>query len=291
MGNAANGFEKVRDYVIFRCREAAGNIVCFTNQEAADAAGISKMSASRHIRLLIELKVIIRVRRSVYHFVPLCTASEHKTADSALLRNGTNCSKQVQSDTNCSKMVQTDTKSAEYKEEEREEEKEKTLKEVVYSFGVTIGGGILQQGFPVRADDIDRFVDWENPNVRRAEEGIKAVMPTSSAGWSPILTKRLVFGVLYCLDGFDSETLKGKAADARTRFLLYRDMERAKELNIHFLWKKNEGDKYQYKIVGTHVRFWFDKAGIEWVPVPANSYQRIKERSQTKRERIRDSVR
>ncbi len=149
------------------------------------------------------------------------------------------------------------------------------------------GYGILQDGFPLCVDEIDRYIDWNHPAVRKALKHVETIFTVKERGWSLELTRRIVFGVIYLLPGFDDETLIERAKEAETGVRMYRLVEASLQSNGNLVGKTNPHHRFRWIRIAKHVKMWLKKAEIEWKPCRASAETRIVERSTFARQQKR----
>lgn len=288
-----SGFERVRDYVVAQCQKSPGGVARVTNQEAGNAAGITGQAAGKHLQFLVLSGVLAMLRRSVYSVVLSDEVSEKFQNGFSRVSIETSMKPHVVPETagevslefqNSFNRVSKPPKDM-IKEKEDDDEKEMSVDFVsekwddVFAFGVAVGDGILQVGRPAFADEIDQFIDWLNPNVQRAKAHVEAVFPTKCRGWSPALTNRIVFGVLYALNGFDNQTLKQKSIEAKESEKKHRFFETSIAQH-HTPWRAGENPYCPdpWRIVAGHVKFWFKEAGIGWTATEQETKEQTKAR-------------
>jgi hypothetical protein len=173
------------------------------------------------------------------------------------------------------------------KKEEKEKEKEKEpTKGIFYSFGLKVGNGILQDGFPISTDEIDKYIDWNNATIHRIIDHVRSLFDTQSMNWSINLTKRIVFGIAYAMNGFDERTLKEKSQQARKQSNLHDQFERAKDNNLNLSHKQNPYNAEQWKIIAKHVKYWLQEFGVEWTSAASNFKEEIIARGNKSREKF-----
>ncbi len=277
-----NGFERVRLYVLGRL--AGSGIGRITTAEIGEAAGISRQTAHDHLQMLIDLGILTVVRRSVYSLNIVQNITQrashpdkgltNRPLDAAFLPpqpdvDLTGSFKKPDRDlTNCP--------NRNNEEKEDEDEKENLLEHFGKKFfwGVSLGNGILREGVPATADDLDDFVDWQHPSVVNVTKYITSVFNTNEYRWSPNLTKRLVFGVLYGMAGFTRDELKVHAAFAKSCVENHHVLAQAIKNNDCFKFKENRHPKQTWQLVSWYVNARFEEHGIKATPCePTNRYK------------------
>ena len=154
-----------------------------------------------------------------------------------------------------------------------------------YFWGVGPGCGILREGIPVTTDDLDDFIDWPHPVVLNVTKYIGKVFNTKEYRWSPNLTKRLVFGVIYGMAGFSREELRGHAVFARECVIRHGMADAAIKNNDCFAFKDNPHPKRTWQIVSWYVNERFEEHGIKATPCELSHRQRSALRAKQLRER------
>ncbi len=297
-----NGFERVRDFVVTQCRQAPGGVARITNQEAGEAAGITGQAAGKHLKFLVLTGVLAMLRRSVYSVVASDVAIDEpankfqkgfKTVSietpmkpDFVPETAGEVSIEFQKGFNrVSKPRKDNYSSLELKSElESELISEEFGKN--FFWGVSLGNGILREGVPETTDDLDAFVDWQHPKVLRVRKIVEKVFQTKSRDWSVKLTDRIVFGMIYGLNGFDLEELKKvseKAKESAKKCTQYQD-----DINKHSTSWRAPDNPYRadpWMTVAPHVKLWISEA-CSWTPTELSRREKIKEQGERHRKQL-----
>jgi hypothetical protein len=181
-----------------------------------------------------------------------------------------NCSNE-QSATNSIYIINNINKKKEKEKEKKKEssdfskiEYSKNEIEISYSRNCALGNGIKKSGMPTNTGEIDEFIDWDNANIQQTLKDVYELFPQREKKWHRNLTKRLIFGIVYSLNGFDAKTLKQKAQEIE-KHVKQHDLVSAGIMGKpNLMLRSNPYCGERWKLVAAHVRVWLREAGVVW---------------------------
>lgn len=283
-------------------------------EEIAIELAITPQAVNKHIRKLIDDEVFLRERRYYFSENPVSEKnagfSETKLrlsrGENRFLRNQTEVS---ENETSVSQKPKTDfqkpfdsqqdgfsetefgfleTTNLNLKNEFKfktkiENEKKVSLSDNESSNAQLILPGLVRQGLPPDATQVEHWVDWNHPKTKFCIAVIHRIFPhTRYEGWSYNLTKRGAFGQLAILPGFLEDDLKKVLSFIRMREHAVREWRTTEP---GFRKSDKPPNDNPWVLFASHVKRHFISVGIAWAPCEPDRQERAAAAASAEREK------